>query len=79
MGRRHQREPVHWEPHHHPDADDNGDLTAIIDGENQATIDRAVGYLNWGKEAGSHLEVLREGPTEPTPTPTRARGAGRPA
>lgn len=50
-------------------ADHNGDLTAIIDGENQATIDRAVGYLNWGKEAGSHLEILREGPTEPTPTP----------
>lgn len=50
-------------------ADDGGHLTAIIDGENQATIDRAVGYLNWGKEAGSHLEVLREGPTGPTPPP----------
>ncbi|MDV6376503.1 hypothetical protein [Deinococcus arenicola] len=51
-------------------ADENANLTAIIDGENQATIDRAVSYLNWGKEAGSRLEVVREGPTEPTPTPT---------
>ncbi|CAM3946196.1 hypothetical protein [Deinococcus frigens] len=50
-------------------ADHSGHLTAIIDGENQPGIDRAVSYLNWGKEAGSHLEVLREGPTEPTPTP----------
>ena len=51
-------------------ADACGDLTAIIDGENQATIDRAVSYLNWGKSAGSRLEVLREGPTmPPTPTP----------
>ena len=51
-------------------ADECGNLTAIIDGENQATIDRAVSYLNWGKEAGSRSEVVREGPTEPTPTPT---------
>ncbi|QLG13300.1 hypothetical protein HLB42_20430 (plasmid) [Deinococcus sp. D7000] len=50
-------------------ADECGDLTAIIDGENQATIDRAVSYLNWGKEAGSRLEMVREGPTEPPPLP----------
>ncbi|GGO32911.1 hypothetical protein [Deinococcus humi] len=50
-------------------ADRHDDLTAIIDGENQASIDRAVRYLIWGREAGSHLEVLREGPTEPPTAP----------
>ena len=50
-------------------ADHNGDRSAIIDGEHQATIDRAVGSLHPGKQAGRRLEVVGEGPTEPAPVP----------
>ena len=49
-------------------ADHNGDLSAIIDGEHQATIDRAVGSLHPGKQAGRRLEV-GEGPSEPPTEP----------
>lgn len=52
-------------------ADENANLTAIIDGENQPGIDRAVGYLQWAKNCQvSRLEVVREGPTAP-PIPPR--------
>lgn len=40
-------------------ADADGKLSAEIDGEPQASIDRAVSYLNWAKTDG-HLELLEE-------------------
>ncbi|EYB66953.1 hypothetical protein DEIPH_ctg060orf0033 [Deinococcus phoenicis] len=40
-------------------ADADGKLSAEIDGEPQASIDRAVSYLNWAKADG-RLELLEE-------------------
>lgn len=40
-------------------ADHNGNWSAIIDGENQGTIDRAVSYLNWAK-ADERIKLIRE-------------------
>lgn len=61
-------------------ADHAGKLTAVIDDQPQDTIDRAVGYLEWGRSAGSRIEKLSEAhltPPAPLTLPAPVIGKGR--